>query len=35
VNATFEARDSVWWGEGTACASDSKKFGSWDSNIMT
>lgn len=35
LNATFEVRDSLWWGEGTACASDSKKFGSWDSNIMT
>lgn len=28
VNATFAARDQAWWGEGTACASDSKKFGS-------
>lgn len=35
VNATFEARDSLWWGEGTACASDSKKFGSVEANIMT
>ncbi|MFF3677400.1 Tn3 family transposase [Streptomyces sp. NPDC002120] len=35
VNATFAARDQVWWGEGTACASDSKKFGSWSSNFMT
>lgn len=35
VNATFAARDVVWWGEGTACASDSKKFGSWSSNFMT
>ena len=35
VNATFEVRDEALWGEGTACASDSKKFGSWDSNIMT
>ena len=35
VNATFEARDELWWGEGTACASDSKKFGSVESNIMT
>ena len=35
VNVTFEARDELWWGEGTACASDSKKFGSIDSNIMT
>jgi hypothetical protein len=35
VNATFAARDQTWWGEGTACASDSKKFGSWSSNFMT
>ncbi|WP_443111371.1 Tn3 family transposase [Amycolatopsis sp. A1MSW2902] len=35
VNATFEARDPHWWGTATACASDSKKFGSWESNLMT
>jgi TnpA family transposase len=35
VNATFAERDAGWWGEGTACASDSKKFGSWQSNLMT
>jgi TnpA family transposase len=35
VNTTFESRDPNWWGSGTACASDSKKFGSWESNIMT
>ncbi|WP_308433416.1 Tn3 family transposase [Streptomyces alanosinicus] len=35
VNATFTARDEQWWGEGTACASDSKKFGSWSSNFTT
>ncbi|MFC4251588.1 Tn3 family transposase [Sinimarinibacterium flocculans] len=36
VNATFAARDPEIWGEGTtACASDSKKFGSWDQNLMT
>lgn len=35
VNATCAARDAAWWGEGTACASDSKKFGSWSSNFMT
>ena len=23
------------WGQGTACTSDSKQFGSWDSNLMT
>jgi TnpA family transposase len=35
VNATFAARDPAWWGQGTVCASDSKKFGSWSSNLMT
>ncbi|MFD5437068.1 Tn3 family transposase [Kitasatospora sp. NPDC127067] len=35
VNATFAARDEMWWGTGTACASDSRKFGSWSSNLMT
>jgi TnpA family transposase len=35
ASATFAARDPVWWGHGTACASDSKKFGSWESNLMT
>ncbi|MER7694706.1 Tn3 family transposase [Streptomyces sp. NPDC097610] len=35
VNATFAARDTAWWGRGTAFASDSKKFGSWSSNFMT
>ncbi|POH72169.1 Tn3 family transposase [Arthrobacter glacialis] len=35
VNATFEARNPAWWGTGNACASDSKKFGSWESNLMT
>lgn len=35
VNATFAVRDPGLWGEGTACASDSKKFGSWDANLMT
>jgi len=28
-------RDPHWWGDGTACASDAKKFGSWSSNLMT
>lgn len=32
---TLRGRDQRWWGNGTACASDSKKFGSWESNIMT
>lgn len=35
VNATLAARDPGWWGTGTACASDSKKFGSWSGNVMT
>ncbi|MFJ2705430.1 Tn3 family transposase [Streptomyces sp. NPDC087428] len=35
VNSTFAARDTAWWGRGNACASDSKKFGSWSSNFMT
>ncbi len=36
VNAIFEIRNPKLWGEGTtACASDSKKFGSWDQNLMT
>jgi hypothetical protein len=35
VNATFAVRDPRLWGVGTACASDSKKFGSWESNVMT
>src|SRR5437660_11570488 len=36
VNATFTVRRSQVWGEGTtACASDSKKFGAWDENLMT
>lgn len=34
ASATFAARDPAWWGQGTACASGSKKFGSWDSNLM-
>jgi TnpA family transposase len=35
VNATLAVRDTDLWGTGTACASDSKKFGSWSSNLMT
>ena len=36
ANAIFNARISAIWGEGsTACASDSKKFGAWDQNLMT
>ncbi len=36
ANAIFAARQPQVWGEGTtACASDSKKFGAWDQNLMT
>jgi len=36
VNAIFQTRQPHIWGEGTtACASDSKKFGAWDQNLMT
>jgi TnpA family transposase len=36
VNAILRVRLPHIWGEGTtACASDSKKFGAWDQNLMT
>jgi hypothetical protein len=35
ASAMFEARSAQLRGSGTACASDSKKFGSWSSNLMT
>ena len=36
ANAIFTVRNPDIWGEGTtSCASDSKKFGSWDQNLMT
>ncbi len=36
VNAILAARQPALWGEGTtACASDAKKFGAWDQNLMT
>ena len=35
VNKTLHVRDVLLWGEGTTCTSDSKQFGSWDSNLMT
>jgi TnpA family transposase len=36
VNAIFHVRQPHLWGEGTAaCASDSKKFGAYDQNLMT
>lgn len=35
-NSIFKARMDSIWGEGTtSCASDSKKFGAWDQNLMT
>ncbi|MFB7327124.1 Tn3 family transposase [Streptomyces sp. NPDC056190] len=34
VNATFAARDEMWWGSGTACISASGKFDFWSSNLM-
>ncbi|NEC68810.1 Tn3 family transposase [Streptomyces sp. SID9727] len=35
VNATFAIRDELWWGTGTACASDSGKSGARSSHLMT
>jgi TnpA family transposase len=36
ANAIFRTRNTSIWGEGTtSCASDSKKFGAWDQNLMT
>lgn len=36
VNAIHKTRRNQIWGEGsTSCASDSKKFGAWDQNLMT
>ncbi|HNB23729.1 MAG TPA: Tn3 family transposase, partial [Candidatus Melainabacteria bacterium] len=36
ANDTFRVRQPDIWGEGTtACAADSKQFGSWDQNLMT
>ncbi len=36
ANAIFQVRNPQIWGEGTTtCASDSKKFGAWDENLMT
>jgi TnpA family transposase len=36
ANAIFQVRAQHIWGEtSTACASDSKHFGSWDQNLMT
>ncbi|WGL59759.1 Tn3 family transposase [Pigmentibacter sp. JX0631] len=36
VNATFQIRKKKIWGNTTVtCASDSKKFGAWEQNLMT
>lgn len=36
ADATLAVRNSAIWGEaGTACGSDSTKFGAWDRNLMT
>ena len=36
ANATLAVRNVAVWGDaGTACASDSRKFGAWDQNLMT
>lgn len=36
VNAILKVRMESIWGDGTTtCASDSKKFGSWDQNLLT
>jgi TnpA family transposase len=35
VNETLAIRDTALWGEGTTCAADSRKFGSWSANVMT
>ena len=36
VNDLFRIRNPGIWGEGTTtCASDSKKFGAWDQNLLT
>src|SRR3546814_3951178 len=36
ANATLAIRNAAVWGDaGTACASDSTKFGAWDRNLMT
>jgi len=36
TNATFAARQVAIWGEiTTTCASDAKKFGAWDQNLIT
>jgi hypothetical protein len=34
VNEILHLRDPVIWGKGNACASDGKRFGVWDQNLM-
>jgi len=35
VNEILHRRNPVLWGKGNACASDGKRFGAWDQNLMT
>jgi Tn3 transposase DDE domain/Domain of unknown function (DUF4158) len=35
ANAILRERNTAIWGEATSCASDSKKFGAWDQNLLT
>ena len=36
ANEILQVRHPEWWGsETTACASDAKKFGAWDQNLLT
>ncbi|WUU94463.1 transposase [Actinoallomurus sp. NBC_01490] len=35
VNEPLAVRQVEWWGQATTTASDSKRFGSWESNLMT
>jgi TnpA family transposase len=35
VNKILHLRNPLLWGEGSACASDGKRFGAWDQNLMT
>jgi len=35
VNTILHIRNPRLWGEGNTCASDGKRFGAWDQNLMT
>ncbi len=35
VNEILHRRNPVLWGKGNACASDGKRFGAWDQNLIT